>query len=92
MKTFDVALTAEALADLARIRTHIAQDDAVAAARVARELVSRCDRLRRFPERGSPGRVTGTREIASFRPYVIVYRVLAERVEILRIWHGAQDR
>jgi len=25
-------------------------------------------------------------------PYVIVYRITPEGVQILRIWHGAQDR
>jgi plasmid stabilization system protein ParE len=29
----------------------------------------------------------------AIRPYVIVYRILAENtVDILRIWHAAQDR
>jgi plasmid stabilization system protein ParE len=36
--------------------------------------------------------VNGTREITTVWPYVIVYRVTAAEVQILRVWHGAQDR
>jgi plasmid stabilization system protein ParE len=32
----------------------------------------------------------GTRELVS-PPYVVVYRSTEEIVEILQIWHGAQD-
>jgi toxin ParE1/3/4 len=38
---------------------------------------------------GRPGRVSGTRELAiSGTPYLAVYRVQNNRVEILRILHG----
>ena len=56
------------------------------------QLLAACDRLEYLPERGKPGLAPGTRELAAIWPYVIVYRVAAEGVEILRIWHGAQDR
>ncbi len=45
-----------------------------------------------FPNRGRPGQEPGTRELTTVRPYVIVYRVLPQVVEIVRIFHGAQDR
>jgi plasmid stabilization system protein ParE len=48
--------------------------------------------LELFPERGRPGLVEGTRELTSVWPYVIVYRIKHETIEILRIWHGAQGR
>jgi len=49
--------------------------------------------LRKFPNRGRPGLVEGTRELLHKRlPYIIVYRVKEEAVEILHIWHPAQDR
>jgi plasmid stabilization system protein ParE len=34
--------------------------------------------------------VSGTRELVC-PPYVVVYRSTEEIVEILHIWHGAQD-
>ncbi len=87
-----VILTAPALADLARIRDYIGQNSPAAANRVAVQLVAACDRLEYLPERGRPGLVPGTRELVALWPYIIVYRVAPEGVQILRIWHGAQDR
>ncbi|MBV8820329.1 MAG: type II toxin-antitoxin system RelE/ParE family toxin, partial [Acidobacteriaceae bacterium] len=39
---------------------------------------------------GRPREVKGTREVV-VSPYVAVYRCTGEIVEILHIWHGAQD-
>ena len=43
-----------------------------------------------LPDRGRTGRIAGTRELV-FDPFIIVYRVKADAVEILRIYHAAQD-
>lgn len=49
--------------------------------------------LRSMPERGRPGRVEGTRELLiPGLPYLAVYRVKDEAIEILRIVHGARNR
>ncbi len=81
-----------ALADVARIVRHIAADNPVAAARVARELLLAGDSLVLFPRRGRPGRQDGTRELITINPYIIVYRVApSDAVTILRVWHAAQD-
>ncbi|MDF3626249.1 type II toxin-antitoxin system RelE/ParE family toxin [Brytella acorum] len=45
-----------------------------------------------LPERGRPAITPGTRELVSCWPYVIVYRITGSTVEILNIWHSAQDR
>jgi len=88
-----VRLTAAALSDLAAIRTHIGAENTAAASRVAVQLLGACDRLECLPERGRPGLVPGTREIAAVWPYVIVYQLQSDRdVTVLRIWHGAQRR
>jgi addiction module RelE/StbE family toxin len=87
-----VTLSPEALDDLRRIREFIGQENPTAANRVAVQLLAACDRLEYLPERGRPGLVAGTREITTLWPYVIVYRIRADLVEIARIWHGAQDR
>jgi toxin ParE1/3/4 len=88
-----VAFTARALRDLARVQKYIAQENPKAASRMAVELVAGCDRLEFFPERGRPGLKPGTRELTTVWPYIIVYRIKAShRVEILKIWHGCQNR
>ena len=81
-----------ALADLAAIRTYIGERNPAAASRVAAQLVAACDRLEHLPERRRPGLVEGTREVTSIWPYVIVYRIMPASVEIIRVWHGAQNR
>ena len=87
-----VIFSAEALADLVDIRTYIGNDNPYAASRIAVQIVAACDRLEYLPERGRPGLVSGTREITTVWPYVIVYRIRPDEVEIVRIWHGAQER
>ncbi len=87
-----IVFSPQALDDLRSIRNYISLDNPHAASRVAVQLVAACDRLEWLPERGRPGRVTGTREITTIWPYIIVYRIQAGTVEIIRIWHGAQDR
>jgi toxin ParE1/3/4 len=87
-----VILSPEALSDLAAIREYIGTDNPAAASRVAVQIVAACDRLQLMPERGRRGLDPSTRELTGAWPYVIVYRITLEAVEILRIWHGAQDR
>jgi len=45
------------------------------------------------PKRGRPGREAGTRELLfPSLPYVVVYRVREESIEVLRIYNSAQVR
>jgi toxin ParE1/3/4 len=87
-----VVFSPEALADLTAIRTFLGDRSPAAASRIAVQLVAACDRLEHLPERGRPGLVGGTRELPSIWPYVIVYRITPEAVEIVRVWHRSQDR
>jgi toxin ParE1/3/4 len=87
-----VNFTRRALRDLANIRAYIADDNPPAASRMAVEIIAACDRLEHFPERGRPGLRRGTRELTTVWPYVIVYRAAGTNIDILAVWHGAQDR
>ncbi len=87
-----VRITDPAKADLSNIRLYIEGDSPAAARAIGRKPLAACLSLADFPHRNRLGRVAGTREITTVWPYVIVYRVLAEEVQILRVWHGAQDR
>jgi toxin ParE1/3/4 len=50
------------------------------------------DLLKDMPHRGRSGRKLGTRElIVSKFPFIVVYRVGTEAVEIVRIVHGSQQ-
>ena len=46
--------------------------------------------LATLPGAGKPGRVPSTREwLVKDTPYALIYRVLADRVQILRVMHGS---
>jgi plasmid stabilization system protein ParE len=63
------------------------------ARRVALSIYERVSSLVKFPELGRTGLKPGTRElILAGLPYLAVYRLRGDAVEILRILHGAQDR
>ncbi len=75
--------------DLQSIRDYIGQFNPSAASRFAAQLVTTAENLADFSERGRP--VSGKRrESVVVWPYVIRYRVEADRVVILRIRHGAR--
>ena len=83
----------QAAEDIGHIIRPVAAHNPVAALRIARELLIAGDSLVIFPRRGRPSLLQGRRELVTAQPYVIVYRILAdERVDILRVWHAAQDR
>lgn len=58
-----------------------------------RKLYDAIRALKQWPGRGRPGSEEGTREILfPPMPYVAVDRVTGQSVEVLRIYHAAQDR
>ncbi len=77
--------------DLAAIVEYIARDDPTAAIDVGDAIERQLKRLKDFPMMGRLGRIRGTRELViAGLPYIVVYRVLKEEVEIARVLHGAQ--
>ena len=88
-----VRWTAPAAQDLYRITRYIRRDNPEAARDVAKTLYDGCESLTHAPHRGRKGAEPGTRELVfSPLPYIAVYRVTESVIEILRIWHGAQQR
>lgn len=81
-----------ALADRNGIFDFIEADSPRSAIKVDSAIEAQAERLVDFPESGRPGRITGTREVVvAHLPYVIAYRIMADRVRILRVLHGAQQ-
>jgi toxin ParE1/3/4 len=80
-----------ALADRDAQIDYIAADSPKAAIEQGDRIESQVETLATYPEMGREGRVAGTRELVVTRtPFVVVYRVRAERIEILRVLHGAR--
>ena len=81
----------EAAADFEAIVGYIRKQNSSAAERVAHTIYDGVASLASFPRQGRSGRTSGTRELVlSPLPYVVVYRVKTEVVEIVRVLHGAQ--
>ncbi|HEV7220504.1 MAG: type II toxin-antitoxin system RelE/ParE family toxin [Terriglobales bacterium] len=82
-----------AASDLTQICDYIeGHSTKTTARRVARSVYERAGALAQFAERGRQGRIPGTRELVfAGLPYLAVYRVNKNTVEILRILHGAQE-
>lgn len=65
---------------------------AAQARRVALAIYESADSLKEMPYRGRKGRKPNTRELMiSGFPFLIIYRVGKEAVEIVRVLHGAQQ-
>ena len=70
----------------------IARDNPAAARRVRRRIHDAVRNLALFPESGRRGEVAGSRElVVPGLPYIVVYRVARERVEILRVFHASMN-
>jgi toxin ParE1/3/4 len=81
-----------AVQDIIHIRTYIADEDPKSAQNIALRIDKAVNRLSAMPNLGRPGRISGTRElVVSTTPYLAVYRVQNNRVEILRVLHGRQS-
>jgi addiction module RelE/StbE family toxin len=86
-----IVWSAYALADRHAIFSFLEARNPAAAVRIDEHIVATLRQLLRFPESGRPGRVAGTRELVVPRtPYIAVYVVVADRIRILRLLHGAQ--
>jgi len=80
-----------ALNDLEGIRRYIAQENPAAGARIRAMIRTAVEQLVNHPNLGRSGRVDGTREpVVAGTPYIVVYRVLENRLRILSVIHGAR--
>jgi plasmid stabilization system protein ParE len=93
-----LAFAREARTDLVRLRAFIAVHDPAAAERVARRLIRGIERLMRFPRLGRRVNI-GPHKVAPDEirdwpvgNYVVRYLIAGDRVIVLRVWHGREQR
>jgi toxin ParE1/3/4 len=80
-----------ARSDLRHIEAYIAERNPRVAAKVAQAILIGVEGLQRFPGIGRPGRVPDTRELViSSTPYIVPYRVVGQRIDIITVIHGAR--
>jgi toxin ParE1/3/4 len=82
----------EAEQDLIDIYLHISRDNPPAAEKLVRAINAKCERLARSPMIGR-ARPELRPDLRSFPygSYLILYRVISDRVEIVRIVHAARN-
>jgi toxin ParE1/3/4 len=82
----------EAANDLERITDYLFEKTPEHAPELLRAIYDAPAALLDFPRRGRPGKKDGTRELVlSPLPYIVVYRIWGEVIQLVRILHGAQD-
>ncbi len=87
-----VRWTIDAANDLEQIARYVQRDNPLAARELVHKITSGIASLGEFPNRGRTGRVDGTREMVfPSLPYIAVYRLKDDLVQVLRVYHAAQD-
>ncbi len=82
-----------AVADLERIDTWLSQFENANPVSVRRRIIAVADQLERLGDIGRPSKIEGLREVSVRNaPYVIVYQVTGETVEVVAVYHTAQKR
>jgi toxin ParE1/3/4 len=77
--------------ELADLHEYISESNPSAADRQTNLLLNSVDLLVAFPERGRPGRCSGTRElIVPGTPYIVAYRARKSMIEVLAIIHTSR--
>jgi toxin ParE1/3/4 len=85
-----IKLTHFAQLDLRRLMAFIASKNPSAAKHMQVKLRTGLSKLSHMPELGRAGQEAGTRELI-ISPYVIVYRIISGYVEVMHIYHGAEN-
>ncbi len=80
-----------AIADRKNITAYIAQDNPQAAIEMGDSLMDKAALLDQHPMLGRVGRVKGTRELVAHPNYILIYRVVGDVAEVLRVKHAAQQ-
>ena len=89
----NVLYTKSARADIVAIFDYISRDNENAARQVVAQIAHAIARLSQFPQSGRLGAVKTTREVVvPHIPFIVVYRVMDDTVEIIAVFHVAQNR
>jgi toxin ParE1/3/4 len=87
-----ISWTRPALRQLSEAREYIAIDNPAAAARQIERIEFTLHQLTAFHMMGRIGMRAGTREIpVPGTPYILVYRVRKETLQVLAVLHGARN-
>ena len=86
-----VLWTTPAMHHLHDLHSYLAESSIAAADSQLAIIFAATTSLAQFPEKGRPGRRSGTRElVVSGTPYIVAYRVAKRSITILAVIHGAR--
>jgi toxin ParE1/3/4 len=81
-----------ALADFEQAHDHIAQDDPEVARLIAQRILDATEILLEYPRIGRVGEDEDSREWhVDKTPYLLIYSIKGDVVEVWRVWHESQD-
>jgi toxin ParE1/3/4 len=86
-----VTWSARALSDVAGVFAYLTVQSDEAASRAVDRLMKAAGDLARFRQAGRVSRFAGRRELVVV-PYVLLYRVRKDEVQIMTVEHGARRR
>ena len=81
----------QAINDLIKIGQHIAKDSPVSPEKLIDLIEAKVIPLATNPRIGRVGRKRGTHELVIHESYLVIYRIVATKIEILRVKHTAQQ-
>jgi plasmid stabilization system protein ParE len=88
----NVIWSAASARHLQEVVDYLQGESSAGAITTRRRILETVRRVGQMPHSGRIGRVNGTREAVVPRsPYIVVYQVSAQTVEILGIWRGARE-
>lgn len=88
----DLVYSGKSRDDLENILRYIARDSPGSARRWVAAIEARCEKLRSFPEMGvERSDLSVGLRIFPFRRAIIAYRILPDRIRIVRVLYGGQD-
>lgn len=91
MAAVKIRWTRLAVEDLNLAYEYVAAENPPAARGIIARIEATVNVLRAHPEIGRSGRVESTRELViSGTPFIVAYRILKRRIEILAVIHGAR--
>lgn len=83
--------TPSALQDLEEAGAYIMQDNPRAAMEMGKRILEAVEYLQQYPALGRAGRLRDTRElVVSGTPFIVIYRVRMDFVQVLRVLHHAR--
>lgn len=81
----------QAINDLIKIGQHIAKDSPASAEKMIDLIEAKVTPLTTHPRIGRTGRKRGTYELVAHEHYLVIYRLVANKIEVLRVKHTAQQ-